>query len=91
MQGTFNIRRQYSRKYFLKEGWVDANKLLNMAVSVLILSSVCLGFTNIETPIILKSRTAIINKTLAAVVIRMLEADMTRNQFSLVGKFITWD
>lgn len=60
-----------------------------MTVSVLVRSFVGLGFANIETPIILKSRTAIINKTLAAVVLLMLEADMMRNQFSLVGKFIT--
>jgi len=60
-----------------------------MSVSVLTRSFVGFGFTNIETPIIHKSRVAIINRTSAAVVVRMLEADMTRNQFSLVGKFIT--
>jgi hypothetical protein len=65
------------------------NKVLNMTVSVLVQQFVGLGFNNIESPIILKSRTAIINKTLAAVVVLTLEADMMRNQFSLVGKFIT--
>jgi len=68
---------------------VEANELLPVTVFETSYFFAGLDSANTETPIILKSRIAIINKTQAAVVVRMLDADMTRNQVSLVGKFIT--